>query len=359
MELRIYDNTLNLHAVVEGMTSLIWTRRFWEVGEFSFVIPFSPELMSILIPRRLVMKPGDDEAGEIQSVTISKSKEGYDEMEVSGKFITQWLDKRCLNGRYKPFTRSTSQEIIEYLVDRHCIDDFGGVTNRIMPLLSIYSPSLTLADYYYSCTYLGSLLEEVQSLAQSVKLGFWIIVDLGAGGFVFSLRKGRDKTALIFSSDYDNVLEQEYEQSIENYKNVMYVWGTNDDPPPDDATTMIWRSGESEAEGLERDECAYSTTMLSADDTTSIKPQAEIESRVETVSLDSVIHPDANYRYRVDYDVGDRITCVNTDWGVSRVARIVEAQETYEHGDEGLTLTFGDSGTNLIQKIRQEAKKRG
>ena len=54
-----------------------------------------------------------------------------------------------------------------------------------------------------------------------------------------------------------------------------------------------------------------------------------------------------------DFDLGDRITCKETKWGIQIDARITEVTETYQKGEETIEATFGDSLPTLVDQIRK------
>ena len=91
MELYIYDTEMTLLGVMDMLTSLVWTRRYWSCGEFKLLAPFTENHVRLLQKGRLVMKRGDDEAGQIQYVHINKNGNGLEEIEVQGKFQLSWL----------------------------------------------------------------------------------------------------------------------------------------------------------------------------------------------------------------------------------------------------------------------------
>ena len=82
------------------------------------------------------------------------------------------------------------------------------------------------------------------------------------------------------------------------------------------------------------------------------KGASYLQSKIETNSFASTINPNALLKYKVDYDVGDRVTCINRQWGVTRDARITEATETWDSSGPGLSITFGESLPTLSETLK-------
>ena len=82
----------------------------------------------------------------------------------------------------------------------------------------------------------------------------------------------------------------------------------------------------------------------------------ELQQYAETLGFASTINTHGNLKYREDYDVGDRVTCINKRWGIKINVRITEVTETYQAGKEDIDVTFGESLPALIDKLRQAMK---
>jgi hypothetical protein len=84
--------------------------------------------------------------------------------------------------------------------------------------------------------------------------------------------------------------------------------------------------------------------------------QEKLDSRGVTKNFSSDINTGANLVYRVDYDVGDRVTSFNKNWNVRIDARITEVSEVYEVKGESLEVVFGESFPSLYKQIKQITK---
>ena len=230
----IYNSQMSMLGVVEEITSLIWTRRYWDVGDFKLLVPFNAVHNQLLQTGNIIIRHGDTEAAEIQYVSISKNLEGYEIIEAQGKFLSHWLSKRLVTKQIVN-TVATNQELIRRMVDDNCIN---ADAMRVIPNLSLHDDDpIDGVDVTYTSEEYCNLLDAVIECAQSSKIGFRITTDREHGTHEFSVYKGHDYTAdnaegnppCIFSPDYDNVLEQEYTVSTERYITTAYVQGEEKD----------------------------------------------------------------------------------------------------------------------------------
>ena len=374
MELYVYSSDMELQGIVEKIASLIWTRRYWSCGEFKLLVPFTEEHSRMLVKNNIIMKRGDDEAAQIRYVSITKNSQGLEEIEVQGKFLIAWIGKRIIKKQI--ITNDTTQNILYRIVREN-------VTNPADTVRKI--PDVSIADDdadtesgvidYTSEQYTNAQLA-AETAAKAAKLGIRMRTDARTGTHVFSVYEGRDLTAgnsagnapCIFSQEFDNIVEQEYTNSIENLKTTAFVGGEE----KEGVARKVAEVGGSAA-GLEREEVFINATdivqeyedddgeQVSLTDTEylallSARGAEELEQYAETLSFGSKVNTFANLIYRTDYDLGDRVTCVNKRWGIRIDVRITKIAETYQNNVEEIDITFGESLPALLTQIRQITK---
>ena len=374
MELYVYSSDMELQGIVEKIASLIWTRRYWSCGEFKLLVPFTEEHSRMLVKNNIIMKRGDDEAAQIRYVSVTKNSQGLEEIEVQGKFLIAWIGKRIIKKQI--ITNDTTQNILYRIVREN-------VTNPADTVRKI--PDVSIADDdadtesgvidYTSEQYTNAQLA-AETAAKAAKLGIRMRTDARTGTHVFSVYEGRDLTAgnsagnapCIFSQEFDNIVEQEYTNSIENLKTTAFVGGEE----KEGVARKVAEVGGSAA-GLEREEVFINATdivqeyedddgeQVSLTDTEylallSARGAEELEQYAETLSFGSKVNTFANLIYRTDYDLGDRVTCVNKRWGIRIDVRITEIAETYQNNVEEIDITFGESLPALLTQIRQITK---
>lgn len=374
MELYVYSSDMVLQGIVEKIASLIWTRRYWSCGEFKLLVPFTEEHSRMLVKDNIIMKRGDDEAAQIRYVSITKNSQGLEEIEVQGKFLIAWIGKRIIKKQI--ITNDTTQNILYRIVRENVTNPAD--TARKIPDVSIATDDEDTESGvidYTSEQYTNAQLA-AETAAKAAKLGIRMRTDARTGAHVFSVYEGRDLTAgntagnapCIFSQEFDNIVEQEYTNSVENLKTTAFVGGEE----KEGVARKVAEVGGS-ATGLAREEVFINATdivqeyedddgtQVSLTDTEylallSARGAEELEQYAETLSFGSKINTFANLIYRTDYDLGDRVTCVNKRWGIRIDVRITEIAETYQNNVEEIDITFGESLPALLTQIRQITK---
>lgn len=374
MELYVYSSEMELQGIVEKIASLIWTRRYWSCGEFKLLVPFTEEHSQMLVKNNIIMKRGDDEAAQIRYVHITKNSQGLEEIEVQGKFLIAWIGKRIIKKQI--ITKDTTQNILYRIVRENVTNPADTV--RKIPDVSIATDDADTESGvidYTSEQYTNAQLA-AETAAKAAKLGIRMRTDARTGAHAFSVYEGRDLTAgntagnapCIFSQEFDNIVEQEYTNSIENLKSTAFVGGEE----KEGVARKVAEVGGSAA-GLAREEVFINATDIvqeyEDDDGTQVtltdaeylallsaRGAEELEQYAETLSFGSKVNTFANLIYRTDYDLGDRVTCVNKRWGIRIDVRITEIAETYQNNVEEIDITFGESLPALLTQIRQITK---
>jgi hypothetical protein len=368
MELRIYDTSLTLLGIIEKITSFIWTRRYWACGEFKLLVPYTERHIELLKMYRIIMKRGDNEAAQIKYIHIRRNTQGFEEIEVTGRFLTGWIGKRIV--RNQIIALSPMPQIIQRIV-RENVTHPTNVNRRINnialePTTGVTRPTINYATEEYS-----NALLACEAAAKASFLGFGIFTDARAKTHHFRIYDGLNLTAdqqenppCVFSQEFDNVLEQEYTNSVENLRTTAYVGGED----KEGVTRQIVEVNP-QPSGLERDEMFVNATDI----TQSVRDESgnetliplsqyiellrqrgvtELEYHAETLSFSSKVNTHSNLKYKIDYNLGDRVTCVNRKWGVRINVRITEISEIYQRDTNEINITFGESIPALMDAVR-------
>ncbi len=369
MELFIYDTSMKLLGIIDEFTALVWTRRYWDCGAFSLLVPMTHRHAGLLQIGRIIARKNCDEAGQIRYMSIQKDGEGLEQIEVQGLFLTDWIGKRLL---LSPLVETLpTHELLKKIV-RDNITAPADARRAIPGVEITQTAGLTTETVSCACAAYQNALEACSDRAKLAKIGFKITTDIKAGKHNFQVYKGLDRTTgqtqnpvAIFSPDFDNVLAQEFTRSIENVATAVFVGGAE----AEDRERMVVEVA-SDMTGLARVECFddYSSVQQSyaEDGVETTLPDNEYRAllvsrgsqvlvqKTEYISFSSLIDTHSSLKYQQGFDVGDRVTCINQRWKVQIESRITEITESYESGRMELEVTFGVS----IPSIREALKWR-
>ena len=362
--------------------SLLWHTKYFDVGTFSLLAPITDNNSRLLVEGNLITKhDGKKEvktadggvwrrAAQITYVHITKDENGLEQLEAQGYMLSWWLNKRCIYPQI--VATGTNQYLINLMVKNNCGSAAG--TKRRFPLFTFLAQETIdgVAVEYANEVY-AQLGQEVKARAQAGKLGYDILLNEREGLFGFYLYKGNDLTATntegntpcIFSRDFDNVNEQEYTASIENCGNFIYVQGAADDDGSQPVTTVdgegaagldlieVFCDATDIARKYQQGETEVTIPLNTYIAMLKTRGSAELENYGKNINFVSTINTNSNLKFKADFDLGDRITCKETKWGIQIDARITEVTETYQKGEETIEATFGDSLPTLVDQIRK------
>ena len=381
MELYIFDRELNFKGILESYSSFIWRRKYSKCGDFELHCSLTPDTLNLLKKGNVIWKKDDDEAAYIEYRNLKQDTEGKETLVVKGKFLTGYLGRRIIWGIEK--IKTTPELAMRYLIDKHCINPDN--PDRIIPYLKLNQLKGIPDDFYYLSanqttwepvamnlpeiekqTSYKNLLEEVESIATTNKLGIRTLLDIQNKQMLFDVYQGLDRTAeqsenapAIFSREFENVLEQEYTDSLNNFRNTVLVAGEGEGSSRELVAIE-------DGQGLDRYELFVDARDLQGkDENDNTIPIAEYRKLLENRGLESLaeytdiqtfeskINVKSNLTYKEDFDLGDIVTCTSKKWGVTIDTRITEIEEVYEESGKKINVTFGNEIPTLIDKIRQ------
>ncbi|AFQ46259.1 hypothetical protein Desmer_4453 [Desulfosporosinus meridiei DSM 13257] len=363
MDLYIYNSDLNLLGVMDNFTSLQWNRRYSKCGDFELHCSLDAYTLDMLQRGNVVWKNNDDEAGYIEFRQMDQDVEGKEILVVKGKFLSAYLNRRIVWGQ--EILQSTAENAMRTLVNKHSITPTDN--KRIIPNLSLG----TLKGYSQTVNYQVSyknLLDEIENLCSLSDLGYRVSFDTSNKKLVFDVYAGLDRSInqsvnprAVFSKEFENILTQQYTESINNYRDTALVGGMGEGTARK-LVTVGSSTGlnrfEDFVDAKDLTNVVNGVTLSDADylKTLTERGNSKLSEGVENRTFDSVINLNANLVYKTDFDLGDIVTCVRKKWGVTINARITEIQEVYEEAGVRINVTFGNSIPTLLDKIKQKMR---
>ncbi|NYB73850.1 siphovirus ReqiPepy6 Gp37-like family protein [Sedimentibacter hydroxybenzoicus DSM 7310] len=356
MELYVFNKELDFQGLVDAFDSFIWRRRYSRCGDFELHLPITAENLNLLRKGNIIHKKDDREAGYIEYRKLTENVEGREVLAVRGRFITGYLGRRIIWGTEN--LNGTIELAIRNLINNNCISPAD--TSRKIDLLQLGELKGFTQSANFQVSY-SNLLSTIEEKASINELGIRTPIDVQNRRIVFDIYEGLNRTAgqsdnprAIFSKEFENVLEQEYTDSINDYKNIALIAGEGE------GTERVLTTVGSGI-GVDRFELFVDARDLqqgemSTEDYTSQLQQRGNEKLSENSiiqTFNSKVNVLSNLTYKVNFDLGDIVTCVSKKWGITINTRITEIEEVYESDGFKINITFGNDIPTLIEKIKK------
>lgn len=363
MELYIYNDSIKLLGIIDAFTSLIWTRKYHKSGKFELHCSLNEKNLQLLKKGNIIYK-NDKDAGYIETIKLSTDSTGKAILVCNGKFLTGYLSRRINWGRVK--FDGLTENLMRQLVNDNAINPTNvdrKIDNLILGDLQKFNDVIKYQNSY------GNILNCLENISNTSGIGYRNRLDIVNKKIIFETYKGIDRTIgnitiapCIFSRDVENILEQEYFESINNYKNTALIAGAGESVERRIASIE-------EGQGLDRYELYVDARDIS-DDLEGEKTMADSEylplliqrgkeklaEHKEIKAFDSKVDLNSNKIYKEDFDLGDIVTVVDEEWGITIDTRITEIEEIYEKEGFNVNVIFGNNIPTLIDKIKQAVR---
>ena len=359
-------------GLINQFTALTWTSRTTTFGGFELWCPMLPENSELLRPDNLLWI-GGDELGVIETIQKSTDEQGGTTLQVSGRFIESWLERRIIWGQYSG-TEVVSNHL-RNLVTMNAISPSD--PKRKIPNLTLavgqspLGPSVSFSDSY------SNLWTTALELANANSLFLRVKADVPKGELRFTILKGTNRSveqsilpAVVLSTDLSDILTDSYTLDATSWCNMSLVAGAGEGIQRKTSEVNGSLSGLSRRELFvdARDLQDYEEVITSEGTTrvpiaTSVYDgmlQERGKSKLGEVPL--VESFDANirmygpraYEYGVDYFLGDRITMQDPNLGIQVSTEISEVQQSWDENGYSLSLVLGTSAPTITQLLKRK-----
>ena len=367
MQIEVYkmtadgDNlTISLDAICDSFSSLLWDIEYYQCGSFEVYIAANPRNIEIFQTGKIVGRDDDKEHfGIIESVKIETDAENGDYLTVSGRFLMCLLERRIIYPTFSTTVDKPYSEIVQDVVSQNAM------SNDIRRIIGLSLGSVS-GDCWEQKAKLqvsyANLMEWIYTICE--KIGGTANIRLhdeknGCFKLIFELSQGADRSILqddnphiIFSDGYTNLLSFTYSSDTSAQKNFAYVLGKGEGAERKRTTYFNC----SEPSFLERYE-VYVDAKDMADEqqengeTKPISDDKYIELLKErgkekivlplTASESQIAVQSTQFRYNVDYFVGDYVTVEHRRFGLRQdKIQIIGMIESFDQNGRNLTPTF-------------------
>lgn len=368
---KIDNDTFEAIGQINEFTSLIWPDRFNGYTEFELNAPVTEE-NKLLIKEGNVIWCGGDNAAEIEIIKSETDTEGQKTFNVKGRTLEKILATRIIWGTYSCSNKIASTAMYE-IVDTQCVNPVQ--ENRKIPFLECAEDELIGRGVYFQKTG-GEVYDALQTISADTNLGFCILFRPIEKKLIFKVLQGVDRTKMtqedvssfvIFSTDLEDILSSSYYINSQDEKTTAYVAGEGEG-----LERKYIVSGDNASSGFKRKEMYVDardlqSEVLNDDGTTTIINEDEYrdmlndrgkERLAEQVVVQSFeaqvrVIGDIQYKYGIDYYIGDTVYVQDEDLGVTIKAVVSEGREGFSDV-YSLEVVFGFSYPTLFQKIKKQ-----
>lgn len=336
MEVRVYGQDLYRKGQIENQTSLIWTRKFYEPGNFELHAPITDENLSLLQKGNIVGKKGSSEAGIIEDIEQEES-DIKNEITVKGWFLSSYMDRRLIKStvNFSGYIEVAMRQLYSGVIAIPLVElgDLNGFTET--------------AEFQVT---MKNLLTYETKLSKAGAIGFRFRSDFVNKKIIFETYQGKDRTIsqhvnsrVIFSEDYNNLNNAIYRYNDQSLKTYAIIGGEGEG----DARIYYELGG---GEGYDLREVFVDAKDINSEGMTDAEYKAALLQRgqealneaIVSETLECETEAEINFTYKEDYDLGDIVTVKKKKWNLYMNQRITELQEVYEYGGMTVVPTFGD-----------------
>ena len=320
-----FYNNFELNGLISQYYSIRWVRNYNDIGEFEIELPFDKDIFENINVNTVILNTNINEAGIVLNKTVMSDNEGNWILNIKGENISTLLKRRIASYVGK----DTIGNIIQKLLNENFISPTNNkrkINGFKLGNITISNSEIISIEYENEDVY--SILSEI---LQKYNIGFKVTFDINNKGYIFDLFEGENKDYVVFSYDYNNILEQEYFSDISDFKNTCIM--------DNDGTLTVVND---ENVGIDRFE-TYST--VKSDDTATIEEQGKLFLQKYKLkeNLETVIDTSAQqFIYLEDWNLGDIITTVNKRLNITLKKNILKIEEFYDESGKNITVTFGD-----------------
>ena len=346
MEVMVLNDEFEIIDYIDNFTSLEWVQRYYEAGDFVMNLPYAATGEDTSIKRNRYLQREDSEAIMIiENVKTVRSASAGNSTEAKGRSMESILARRIVWKQTNTKAGETVEVFLRRLVTENCISPTD--TKRKIPRLKLGTLQGFTEKMDKQITG-DDLLTVISDTCKTYQYGFKITLD-DEKNLVFQLYRGTDRSYdqqqnpyVVFSDDYDNLVNTEHEEDQSNYANVALIGGEGE------GTDRRYQTIGT-AEGMERYEMFVDAKDVSSNsgeiaeaEYNNLLIERGNEKLAENIIQESYtgeVETTRTYIFREDYGLGDIVQI--EDEGRSAKVRVLEAIESENGNGYKVVPTFG------------------
>lgn len=265
--------------------------------------------------------------------------------------LSALLNKRLIDGLQR--FSGNAEAAMRYFITNNAIAPVN--PNRIIPNLVL--GNLMGLEIETNEAFANKYLDEsLWEMAIKFDVAYDVFLDIGRKQLVFEVWQGVDRSDIqevfepvVFSKEWDNVLNQNYIDDKTDFRNTAVISGDNE------TVTLVVNDGNS---GLARNEVYFDEKNLVGQDEQSTnailtsKAQGRLSQDYKRIqSFETDVIANSEFVYDEHYSFGDKVTIRNDEISIFVHTRVVKAIEDHTKNGFALEINFGSSVPTPFEKI--------
>lgn len=338
MNALIMDKDFKSVAVIDDYESFIWTDRYCGYGDFELYAPVSAAFFDHTKDGYYIYSNDSEHTMIIEKNDIESDAEEGSHVTVTGRSLESLLDRRIIWAQTT--ITGSLQDGIKKLLNENIISP-SDAKRKIPNFIFKESTDERVTKLTVDAQYTGdNLYDAIKSLCETNELGFKVVLNSDLK-FEFSLYFGSDRSYnqktlpyVIFSPNFENLVNSNYYESSAELKNVALVGGEGEGS--DRKFKSIYGNGAEEfPSGLDRRELFVDARDLSTKTSDRTLSTAEYNAQLEQRGYDKLGENTAStgfegdientelFSYGKDFFVGD-IVQIQNEYHIKATTRVDE-----------------------------------
>lgn len=346
MEIFVLNKNFEIIDIIDYYKSLEWVKRYCDTGDFVLNINANAHTVQILREKNYIVREDDEKIYQIEKINLKSNEEDGDILTVSGRSIEKILAQRIIWKQTSAGGGETAEDFIRRIITENAINPSD--KKRKIPRLKL-GEKMGFSEKIEKQLTGDNLLTAVKEICNTYSYGFKIVMN-EAGELVFELYKGKDRSYrqnenpfVIFSPDFDNVVNTEYEYDETNISNTALIGGEGEGNERKFQTL-------GNTEGMERYELFVDAKDVSSNNgeisTTEYnnmlleRGREKIAENTFVETYDGELENTNTYIYKEDYELGDVVQIVDK-FGIESTPKILEIIESDNENGYKIVATYG------------------
>ncbi len=345
MELLVLNTDFESIAVLDTYESLIWTDRYNSYGDFEMFFAMDESFLRFLKEDNYLWLKDSEHTMIIEDIKINADTEEGNHLVVTGRSLESILERRIIWGQgvYEGNLQDAIQTMLNECIISPEIADRRIPNFRFVASTDQKVTSLTIDNQYTG----DDLYTVIKGLCEENNIGFKIIL-ADDNFFEFSLYAGVDRSYdqtenpyVVFSPNFENIINSNYFSSKASYRNVTLVAGEGEGAS---RKTTVVGSGT----GLGRREIFTDARDISSDVGDGVvlsdteyyaqlrtKGLKTLADNTVTTAFEGEVEVTRLFKYGLDFYIGDIVQIAN-EYGNEGSAYISEL--IISRSQEGLSV---------------------